>query len=490
MSPRSKTVAVAVLAFLIAVTVPATARAAVLTVGPAGAHATIQAAIDAAVANGEDDEIRVQAGTYAENLTLSMGGRSLLISGGWASTFDCQCGETLVDAGGRGRALALSVSGGSLAVRKMGFTHGVHHADHSFGGGIRAAVSGGTVTIENCAVRDNQVVADGGPNKDGKGGGIGVELTGSGQFRLTGSEVTGNRASDGLTYGAGVYVVASGSEGASFRIDGNHIADNVGFSRSDIDPACDSDPRSCNGWLGASWGAGMLIELPDEQGQVVGEVTDNLVERNRLDMERDPVGHLRGAGLDVRSWGPGNQTTLLRNQFLNNDGAGSSFIQVAMQTIGGSSIRFGDSVVAGSNVGGMHTANAGGGIIQLTNLTVADNLGWVGLSVMAWKEGYRPMPVQSQLSLANSIILSPNGVPIFETSPGEGTSFVMTSTTVGKRLDVKFRNRARQDYRLTARSPAVNKGTAKPPGGLGPSDVLGGPRKRGRAVDQGAYESF
>ena len=163
---------------------------------------------------------------------------------------------------------------------------------------------------------------------------------------------------------------------------------------------------------------------------------------------------------------------------------------MALQTIGGSTIRFGDSVVAGSNVGGMHAANVGGGIILLTNLTVADNLGWVGLSVGAWREGYRPMPVQSLFSLANSIILSPNGVPLWEFGSVEGTSFVMTSTTVGKRLDVKFRNRVRQDYRLTPRSVAVNKGTPSPPGGLGPADVAGGPRKRGRTVDQGAYESF
>ena len=485
MTQRTRTFAVAV----VAVAVAATARAAVLTVGPAGSHGTIQAAIDLALANGEDDEIRVQAGTYDENLTLSTSGRSLLISGGWSSSFDCQCGETLVDAGGRGRALALQVSGGSLVVRRMGFTHGVDRADRAFGGGIRAAVSGGTVTIDDCAVRDNAVVVEGGANKDGKGGGIGVELTGSGQFRLTGSEVAGNRASDGLTYGAGVYLVSRDtSQGAAFRIDGNHIAGNVGFSRADIDPLCGTDPRNCGGWLGASWGAGLLLEL---FGQTVGEVQDNLFDGNRLDIARDPIGNVRATALDVRATGVGNQTTLLRNTFLDNLGPGSSFIQVMLQTINGSTIHFGDSVVASSNVGGMHVANvAGGGTIFLTNLTIADNLGWVGLSVGAWAEGNRPTPAPNLISLANSIILSPNGVPLLELNPDEGTSFEMTSTTVGKRLDLKFRNRAGHDYRLTRRSIAVDKGIPKPPGGLGSVDVAGEPRRKGRGVDRGAYESY
>lgn len=498
MTPRSKMVAVAVLAFLIAVTMPATTRAAVLTVGPAGSHGTIQAAIAVALANGEDDEIRVQSGTYHENLTLAMASGSLQISGGWSSKFDCQCGETRVDAGGRGRALALQVSGGSLAVRKMSFTHGADPGSvgqPGFGGGVKAAISGGTVTIADCALRDNVA---GEPGREiAMGGGIGVELTGSGRLSLTGNEIADNRVLDGLTYGAGIYLVSRGTsgstdEGASFAIDGNHIADNRGLSRSDLDPACGSDPQHCAGWLGASWGGGVLIELPDDQGHTVGEVNDNLIEDNRLEMDqnRDPVGHVRATALDVRSTGLGNQTTLLRNHFLDNNGSGSNFLQVALGALHGSLIRFGDSVVADSDVGGMYAANVGEGTVLLTNLTIADNRGWVGLAVGPWPNSFPPRFGPSLLSLANSIILSPNGVPLLNFMDQEGTSFVMTSTTVGKRLDVKFRNRASHDYRLTRRSVAVDKGNGKPPGGLGPSDAVGGPRKRGRAVDQGAYESY
>ena len=491
MAPRSKTVVVAVFAFLVAVAVSRATRAAVLTVGPAGSHGTIQSAIDAALANGEDDEIRVQAGTYPENLTLAMAGRSLLISGGWNSKFECQCGETRVDAGDRGRALALAVSGGALDVRKMSFTHGVDTGSvgqPGFGGGVKAAISAGTVTIAECAVRDN---AAGAHDRDAMGGGIGVELTGSGRLRLTGNEIADNRVSDGLTYGAGIYLVSRGtSEGASFEIDGNHIADNVGASRSDLDPACGTDPAHCAGWLGASWGGGLLIELADDQGHTVGEVHDNLVADNRLEIDRDPIGHVRATALDVRSTGLGNQTTLLRNHFLDNSGPGSSFLQVELMALHGSTIRFGDSVVADSNVGGMYAANSGEGTVLLTNLTIADNRGWVGLAVSPWRNSFPSRFGPSLLSLANSIILSPNGVPLWDLVDQEGSSFVMTSTTVGKRLDVKFRNRAGHDYRLTRRSVAVDKGKPNPPGGLGPSDVGGGPRKRGRSVDQGAYESF
>lgn len=236
-------------AFVAAVTwaaMAATAEAALLTVGPAGSQATIQAAIGSALANAEDDEIRVQSGTYAENLSLTMSDRSLLLSGGWDSTFVRQSGESVVDAGRRGRALALTVSGGDLLLRSMAFTHGV---DPALGGGIRASISGGAVTIERCTIRDNTV---GGRDRNGKGGGISVELTGSGKLRLTGSEISGNRAEELLTYGAGIHLLSFGtSEGASFRLDGNRILGNVGHSTEVIDPRCATDPLHCEGWLGA-----------------------------------------------------------------------------------------------------------------------------------------------------------------------------------------------------------------------------------------------
>src|SRR4029079_2680154 len=98
-----------------------------------------------------------------------------------------------------------------------------------------------------------------------------------------------------------------------------------------------------------------------------------------------------------------NQTTLLRNTIVDNDGAGSYFIQVALQTLHGSLIRFGGSVVAGSNVGGMYAANPGEGTVLLTNLTIADNLGWVGLAVGPWRNSF-PRFGPSLLSLANSIV--------------------------------------------------------------------------------------
>lgn len=217
---------------------------------------------------------------------------------------------------------------------------------------------------------------------------------------------------------------------------------------------------------------------------------DNLFEGNRLDIARNPAFHVRGAGLEVRSIGPGNRVILLRNRFFDNGGGGSHFTQVMLTTLRGSLIHFGDSVVAASKVGGVAALNGAGGIIHLTNLTVADN-GWMAVWAAPWRtDSFPGDPADHVLSLANSIVVGPVGAALLEPGPNEKTSFVKVANLVGKTANPRFRNRALQDYRLLPRSGAVDKGTANPPGGLGPTDVTGGPRRLGRNVDQGAYESF
>jgi hypothetical protein len=50
------------------------AHAATYTVGADGTHATVQAAIDAALAASGSDEIRVAEGTFSEHLDFTPGG--------------------------------------------------------------------------------------------------------------------------------------------------------------------------------------------------------------------------------------------------------------------------------------------------------------------------------------------------------------------------------------------------------------------------------
>ena len=82
-----KTHGMLALAAWFALATPGTA--AILTVGPGGTHATVQAAIDDAQATPDDDELRLRATTFFEHLELfesDTGGR-LEISGGWDAAF-------------------------------------------------------------------------------------------------------------------------------------------------------------------------------------------------------------------------------------------------------------------------------------------------------------------------------------------------------------------------------------------------------------------
>jgi hypothetical protein len=54
--------------------------------------------------------------------------------------------------------------------------------------------------------------------------------------------------------------------------------------------------------------------------------------------------------------------------------------------------------------------------------------------------------------------------------------------------DPKFVDSAGRDYRLKAKSPAINAGSNDPPGALGPLDLDGHPRIAGGTVDIGACE--
>src|SRR5690242_15407456 len=93
------------------------------TVGPGGTHASIQSAIDAALASGESREIRVAAGTWSERLTIrhaGPAGRLLLLSGGWDKSFLVPLPDvrpTVVDAGRLGAALVVETDSGHVAVQ-------------------------------------------------------------------------------------------------------------------------------------------------------------------------------------------------------------------------------------------------------------------------------------------------------------------------------------------------------------------------------------
>ena len=65
---------------------------AVCTVGPAGAHATVQGAVDAAVTAGGQNEIQIHQGTFVGSVAIQLEALigNLTVSGGWNEAFDVQ----------------------------------------------------------------------------------------------------------------------------------------------------------------------------------------------------------------------------------------------------------------------------------------------------------------------------------------------------------------------------------------------------------------
>lgn len=181
------------------------AGAAVFTVGgyPGCTHSTIQAAIDAAAANGAaEDEIRITVGGQP-NQRLKVSGQSLLLSGGWSG-----CGDGATQDGRStliGYAVVNTNPFGSNTVLQISAPVG--------------AVQ--TVTLRNLDIRD------GNGSLVGKGGGIDAE--GAVRVVLQDVGVFSNKSPAGNGGGIAMHGPASGFGGilelhADTRIHGNQAS--------------------------------------------------------------------------------------------------------------------------------------------------------------------------------------------------------------------------------------------------------------------------
>lgn len=116
---------------------PGWAVADLFTVGIGGSHASIQAAVDAAVAAGGNHEIRVRQGTYPGRVAIVLASGDLHLSGGWHAGFEQQTvapANTQVLALATGRALDVTLAGGAqLTITGLAFTGGLVVGDTGAG---------------------------------------------------------------------------------------------------------------------------------------------------------------------------------------------------------------------------------------------------------------------------------------------------------------------------------------------------------------------
>ncbi len=489
--------------------------AAVFTVGPAGAHATVQSAVDAAVATGGDNEIRVQEGLFVgpvavpvENLT-----GDLVMAGGWNDAFDVQTEDpstTVLSGDMAERVIDISGTGAGSLISIWNFT--VRDGfDLESGAGIQVNCQECQVELIDLLIVENMVGND--QNFEMLGSAIRASLEGDTHLRVDSCEIGNNRVQgNGLAKGT---VQLSTLDASTAEVRDCRIHDNllesldgsavggaidafvVGASRLTVtDNTFANNTITAGGFTTCGGGMEMIarnmasfqisgnlfdsnttVNSTDQSTgggvflsvnhQTQGSFSDNTIVDNRV--TGDGSSGAVGAGSAI--WINDESSVIAeRNIWLRNlDEARGSAAQVSLVSDDTSTLVVRDSVVAGGNSIGLEYDPRGQSTTHLTNLTVVDN---ASFSVAIGGPG--------NSSFFNSIVFN-NGRNLLI-----GDEVVTGNNLID--VDPFFIDAASGDYHLMPGSPAVDAGSINPPGGLGEFDLDGEDRDWGGGVDIGAYE--
>ena len=448
-------------------------RAVIRTVGPTGSYATIQEAVDAAVAAGGYNDIRVAKGTYLENVVVppAFASGTTDIRGGWELTFRVRSldpAATVVDGGGSGRPFELEISGGRLQIEGFTITNGLATFDPggSFpsdlpeGGGVRAELTrGAKLFLVNNHIRGNRALnaPPGSGYAYAHGGGVLANLQGASELTLRRNLITENLAAsdnnESTGVGGGLWVRAV--DGTRVLVQDNRIEENATRANNE-----------------QNTGSGVYIHLDNDAS---GVFHGNTVARNRAERAGTSGGNVGIGGALWLSHDSSGTLDVRRNRWLDNTGSGSSIDQVDLLSNANGTIFFTDSLVAGGDAAGVNALAFDESSLHLTNLTVTGN---VTNGILA---GGDP---SATLTLFNSVLFR-NGTDLFTGSGSPG----VVANLIG--IDPLFRDPAAGDYRLSSGSPAIDAGRNPlvPAERLGVHDLDGNARVANGVVDQGAYET-
>lgn len=423
------------------------AGAGIITVGPDGTFATIQAGINAAQLAGVANEVHVEAGTYGENLTLTQSSGTLDILGGWNSTFTQRSldpSATEIFGGGTARVLNASVSGGEFTFSGFSFLDGTA-SDR--GGGVYLHIGNtGLVQIRNSHFIFNTVQATAGGNA--LGGAFYAELFNTAGLIFDGNVVDSNSASvvNGVANGGGVFVEVFDSADAA--ISNNVIQNNVAAATGS----------------GHATAGGAQFEIAG--GAQVSVARSSFLSNS---LSASDASHASFSGAFVSASCASNcQFGLDLSTFDGNHGLGAAQLAIGMGGAGAPSARLADLLISRSDGIGL-LLQMDKGTANLVNLTVAGNAG----------TGIYLVP-NATITLFNSLAFG-NHPDLVELGTAQ-----FGNNLIG--VDPLFVDAANGNYRLKSNSPARDAGAATPPGGLGLFDLDGNPRTFGPAADIGAYE--
>jgi hypothetical protein len=438
------------LAALALLSFPTLVQPSVLTVGPAGTYANIQDAIDAVVV-GETNEIRVQGlETYTENLSIpgSFTSGSILLSGGWESTFTIHNDDpedTVIDGDGGG-VLDISFGGGTLEVRAFTLSNGLA----SQGAGVFIMPSGGAVVILNKILVIGNTATT---TAAALGGGLWAILDGSERLEIRDSMFLSNQAvstGGGLALAGGVGISAEGD--SRVVIDGMDVVENHIESTG-----------------AAISGGGLFLQIA---GTAEADLLDVTVAGNTGD---SGSGDVSGVG----GWWSTSDSAVLRVERVgcafNAGVGGDTGPQISSTHSGQSTVRMTEFGLVQGEADGLSLDASDLSTVNLVNLTVADHVG-TGLELMM-------IGGTATLTLYNTIAFD-NGVNFSDFGTGVDTG----SNLIG--VDPLFVDPSELDYHLMPGSVAFDAGDNTPPGGLGSTDLDGRPRIADGTVDIGAFEGL
>jgi hypothetical protein len=427
------------------------ASAAVLTVGDHGTYATIQDAVDVALGAGTT-EIRVEQGTYVENIQISSSYVSddIELTGGWDAAFasrSIDASLTVIDGSAVATSvIAISMAGGALLVDGFTITNGFS----TQGGGMQVRPNGASwITVSN-----NRITGNTASSTVPTGGGVLFrQLAGNdARFTLSGNVISGNTSVNtggGGAVGGGVSLCAE--VGSAIEALENRITDNT-----------------CLAPAGTVYGCGAYLWIDSGEPS---KFSDNVVKGNRSTTVAGS--EVFGTGTDVSFGVTGDGAlSMRRNLWIDNkDTSNPSGIHVSVNLHSDHSVTISDSVIAGGPNDGLSVHQTAGNSARLTNLTVYHHPRYGVIASAASASG---------VSMYNTIV---NRSLV-------ATSFVGGVDTGGNLLgtDPLFVDPDRWDLRLRTGSPALDAGVNSPPGGLGPCDLDGNPRIIDGTVDIGAYE--
>jgi hypothetical protein len=410
------------------------------TVGRDGTYATIQAAIDDAIAAGGDQDIRVEVGHYPESLVVVPPYASSLtrlrLLGGWEKGFGSRvptASSTVIDGGGSARVL--NVSGrGTQRIAVDGFT--LTRGFEPLAAGVRVSLQDDA----HLSLTNNRILDNLGRGDVAQAAGLQASTWGTAQLWMSDNVVQGNRIqTERWAFGAGAWIFAGDSSRIDVRSNlflGNEARWRRTSPRTVTRSALSSRARRRSCWTAT-------------RSRATG--------RSRREGARPSTSAPRAKLTGARS------LVVSRSQVLDN--VGGARAQVGFSVGPSTTFTLTDSVVAGGDGWAIHGSVGEGGTIHATNLTITRNAGMAFVADVLGGQAY----------LSNTILFDNGGdvSGVVEThNLREDPSFVEPSS----------------DFHLRPGSVAIDAGDNAAPGGLGSTDIDGDARIRGIHVDVGADE--